>query len=158
MTGPIVAHDIMVTKLVTLSPEMTLIDAARLLLRNRISGAPVVNDEGELIGIFSEQDVMSALIDAVYEDLPSSDVRNYMSRDLQTIDEDLDLLAIAQIFRSKGYRRLPVVRDQKLVGQISRRDVMAAVVKLLEPTAARRSATLYLSALRERQEVPLGLP
>ena len=152
MTDPILAKDIMVTKLITLSPHVKMIEAAKLLLKNCISGAPVVNEKGELIGIFSEQDVMSALIDAVYEDLPASDVGNYMSRDVETIHEDLDLLSIAQIFRSRGFRRLPVVRDQKLVGQISRRDVMAAVVRLLEPAAGRKSAILYLSALRDPPE------
>jgi len=145
----------MVTKLVTLSPEMKLVEASKLLLKNRISGAPVVDQQGALIGIFSEQDVMTALIDAVYDELPSSEVRNFMSRDLYTIHEDLDLLSIAQIFRSKGFRRLPVVRDQKLVGQISRRDVMAAVIKLLEPSADHKSAVLYLSALRQPPEAPL---
>ena len=155
MPGPILAGDIMVTKLVTLSSHMQLRDAAKLLLKNRISGAPVVNEDGELVGMFSEKDVMSALIDAVYEELPSSEVRNYMSQELQTIGEDLDLLAIAQIFQSQGLRRLPVVRGQKLIGQISRRDVMAAVVKLLEPASDHKSAVLYLSALRERPEAPL---
>ena len=76
---------------------------------------------------------MRALIDAVYDELPSTEVRNFMSTDLFTINEDLDLLSIAQIFQSRGFRRLPVTRDQRLVGQISRRDVMDAVVKLLEP-------------------------
>jgi CBS domain-containing protein len=151
----IVARDIMVTRLVTLSPEMKLREAAKLLLKNRISGAPVVNDRGELIGVFSEQDVMSALIDAVYDELPSSEVGKFMSRDVYTIHEDMDLLAIAQIFQSRGFRRLPVVRDQQLVGQISRRDVMAAVIKMLEPTSDRKSATLYLSALREPPPAPL---
>ncbi len=99
---------------------------------------------------------MSALIDAVYEELPNTEVRNYMSRDLYTIHEDMDLLAIAQIFRSRGFRRLPVVRGQELVGQISRRDVMAAVVKLLEPASDHKSAILYLSALREPPEAPLN--
>jgi len=145
----------MVTKLVTLSPQMRLREAAKLLLKNRISGAPVVNGGGELIGIFSEQDMMRALIDTVYDELPSSEVRNYMSRDPYTIKEDLDLLSIAQTFQSKGFRRLPVVCDQRLVGQISRRDVMEAVVKLMEPASDRKSAILYLSALREHPETPL---
>ncbi|MFV2067205.1 MAG: CBS domain-containing protein [Pirellulales bacterium] len=155
MAGPILARDIMVTTLITLSPEMKLRDAAKLLLKNRISGAPVVNEKGDLIGIFSERDVMSALIDAVYDHLPSSEVRSYMSQDLHTIHEDLHLLSIAHIFQSKGLRRLPVVRDKHLVGQISRRDVMAAVLKLLEPATDRKAAILYLSALREPPEAPL---
>ena len=149
MSRPIVAGDIMVTKLITLSPDMKLREAAKLLLKSRISGAPVVDKEGDLIGVFSEKDVMGALIDAIYDELPSSEVRSYMSRDLHTITEDVDLLAIAQIFQTQGFRRLPVVRDRKLVGQISRRDVMAAVIKLLEPAADRKAAVLYLSALRE---------
>jgi CBS domain-containing protein len=155
MIGPLVARDIMVTKLVTLTPEMKLREAAKLLLKNCISGAPVVDADGELIGVFSEQDVMSALIDTVYEELPSTEVGSHMSRELYTIHEELDLLSIAQVFQSKGFRRLPVVRDQKLVGQISRRDVMAAVVKMLEPTNDRKSAVLYLSALREPPQAPL---
>ncbi len=155
MPGHILARDIMVTKLITLSPEMKLREAAKLLMKNCISGAPVVSAKGKLLGIFSEQDVMSALINAVYDDLPSSEVRNYMSKKLYTINEDLDLLSIAQVFRSKGFRRLPVVRDEHLVGQISRRDVMAAVIKLLEPTADRKAAVLYLSALHEPPEPPL---
>lgn len=155
MAGPILARDIMVTNLVTLSPQMQLRQASKLLLKNRISGAPVVNDAGDLIGIFSEQDVMIALIDAVYDDLPSSEIGNFMSRDLYTIHEKMDLLSIAQIFKSKGYRRLPVVQEQKLVGQISRRDVMAAVVKLIEPASDHKSAVLYLSALREPPQAPI---
>ncbi len=155
MPGHILARDIMVTKLITLSPEMKLREAAKLLMKNCISGAPVVSAEGKLLGIFSEQDVMSALINAVYDDLPSSEVHNYMSKNLYTISEDVDLLSIAQDFRSKGFRRLPVVRDEHLVGQISRRDVMAAVIKLLEPTADRKSTVLYLSALREPPDAPL---
>jgi CBS domain-containing protein len=78
-----------------------------------------------------------------------------MSRDLHTIGEDMDLLAIAQIFQTQGFRRLPVVAGERLVGQISRRDVMAAVIKLLEPATDRRTAILYLSTLKEPPEAPL---
>ena len=155
MAKQILARDFMVTKLITLSPDIKMLEAAKLLLKNRISGAPVVDKTGELIGVFSERDVMSALLDAVYDDLPEAEVQNYMSRDLRTINEDTDLLAIAQIFQTQGFRRLPVVRDGKLVGQISRRDVMAAVAKLLEPATDRKTAVLYLSALREHPGVPL---
>jgi CBS domain-containing protein len=155
MSGPVLAKDIMVTKLVTLSPTIGLREAAKLLLKNRISGAPVVNEQGQLLGIFSEKDLMTALIDAVYDELPSSEVSAYMSRQLHTIEEDTDLLSIAQVFLTKNLRRLPVVREGKLVGQISRRDVMSAVVKLLEPASDHKTAILYLSALREPPEAPL---
>jgi CBS domain-containing protein len=114
-----------------------------------------VGQDGNLIGVFSEKDVMSALIDAAYDEFPSAEVSTYMSRDLRPITEDVDLLTIAQIFKSEGLRRLPVVRGQQLVGQISRRDVMKSVVKLLEPTEDRKAAGLYLSALRTANERPL---
>lgn len=155
MSRPVLARDIMITKVLTLSPGTHLRDAAKFLLKHNISGAPVVNEAGELVGMFSEQDMMSALIDAAYDNLPSSEVGNNMSGELHTIDEELDLLAVAQLFQNKGLRRLPVVRNGKLIGQLSRRDVIAAVVKLLEPTSDRKSAILYLSALREPPEAPL---
>ena len=82
----------MVTKLITLTPDMKLLDAAKLLIKNRISGAPVVDQDGNLIGVFSEKDVMSALIDAAYDEFPSAEVSSYMSRDLHPITEDVDLL------------------------------------------------------------------
>jgi CBS domain-containing protein len=155
MTKSINARDIMVTKLITLRPDMKLLDAAKLLIKNSISGAPVVDQQGQLIGVFSEKDVMSALIDAVYSEAPSAEVSSYMSRDLHTITEDVDLLSIAQVFMREGFRRLPVVRDQQLVGQISRRDVMKAVVKLMEPAKDQKTAILYLSALRAAHEHPV---
>jgi predicted transcriptional regulator len=62
------------------------------LFKNSISGAPVVDESGNLIGVFSEKDVMGALINAVYDEFPSVEVSSYMSRNLQTITEDTDLL------------------------------------------------------------------
>jgi CBS domain-containing protein len=155
MTKALHARDIMVTKLTTLSPDTKLLDAASLLIKKGISGAPVVDQDGNLIGVFSEKDVMSALIDVAYDEFPSAEVSSYMSRELRAITEDVDLLAIAQIFKTEGRRRLPVVRGQQLVGQISRRDVMKSVVKLLDPTEDRKLAGLYLSALRPADERPL---
>ena len=154
MSGPILAKDVMVTKLVTLRAETDLREAAKLLLKNKVSGAPVVDEAGQLVGVFSEKDLMTALIDAVYEELPSSEVQAYMETEPHTVTEELDLLSIAQIFHDNAFRRLPVVRDGKLIGQISRRDVLRAVVKLIEPAADRRTVLLYLSALKDQDEAP----
>lgn len=153
MSTHILAKDIMVTKLVTLTPDMGLRVAAKLLLKNKISGAPVVDEQGALLGVFSEKDVMTALIDAVYDDLPDGVVGSYMQDHPKTITEDLDLLSIVHIFKNEPYRRLAVVRGEKLVGQISRRDVMSAVMKLIEPAKDRQTVLLYLSALKEQDEV-----
>lgn len=156
MSVPKLARDIMKTKLFTLRVDMDLHDAAKLLIRHKISGAPVVDANTMLEGILTEKDLMTALIDAVYDDLPSTKVSAYMNRKPFTIAEDLDILSIAQIFQTKPFRRLPVVTEGKLVGQISRRDVLQTVIRLIEPANDRKTAMLYLSALRDANESPFG--
>jgi predicted transcriptional regulator len=121
------AKDIMATRLLTLTPEMDVFDAIGLLLKNRISGAPVVDDQKNFLGIFSEKTSMQVLISSAYEQLPTSRVEAFMNKDPQrVIDEDTSLLTIAQLFLDTPYRRLEVLRDGRLLGQISRRDVLQA--------------------------------
>ena len=151
------ARDFMIKKLVTLRPEMDVIDAVQMLLKNRISGAPVVDAQHKFIGIFSEKCAMQVLLDAAYEQLPSNEIRLFMDTDAQTIEPDTQLLSIAQVFLLTPYRRLPVLEEGRLVGQVSRRDVMKASLDLLKQTSHRDegSSLLYLSALVERSEAPL---
>lgn len=157
MTVPTLARDIMETKLITLTADMDLHDAAQLLVRNRISGAPVLNEDGTLEGLLTEKDLMTALIDAVYDELPSTKVSSYMNREPYTISEDLDLLSVAQLFQTHPFRRLLVVRDGRLMGLVSRRDVLKSVIKLIEPAQDHNAAMLYLSALRDNNEgAPFG--
>lgn len=119
------ASEFMSAKLVTLSPKDDVFDAIGRLLKNRISGAPVLNDDGDYLGVFSERHSMSVVIQTAYEQLPSSEVGAFMhtDRDL-VITEDTDLLRCAEIFLKTAYRRLPVLRGDKVVGQVSRRDVL----------------------------------
>lgn len=119
------ARQIMLTKLVTLSPSTNVIHAVRDLLKNHISGAPVIDSDGRFLGIFSEKTSMSVLVQAAYEQLPSAEVGVFMNTDFgRTILEDLAFLECAKIFRETPYRRLPVLRGDRLVGQVSRRDVL----------------------------------
>ncbi len=158
MPGPILAKDIMVTKLVTLAPSVDVFDAIALLLKHKISGAPVVDEQGGFVGVFSEKDCLSLLVAAVYEQLPNTKIAGFVETDARTVDETADLLSIAQIFLSTSFRRLPVVRDGKLVGQISRRDVLRAAHDSVALAVAEKpeSAILYLSSLMERNESPIG--
>ena len=149
------AKDFMVTRLVTLPPEMDVLDAVRLLLKHRISGAPVV-EAGRYLGVFSEKCSMQVLLDAAYEQLPTNEVRAFMDSDAQTIRPDTDLLSIAQVFLLTPYRRLPVVVDGELLGQVSRRDVLRAAMQALDKKAAPSVSLLYLSALVERGDAPLA--
>ncbi len=154
----ITARDFMTKRLVTLRPEMDVIEAVQRLLKNRISGAPVVDSDGKHLGVFSEKCSMQVLLDAAYEQLPSNQVRMFMDTDAQTIDCDTHLLSIAQVFLLTPYRRLPVLEEGTLVGQISRRDVLRASMNLLKssPSQDEGSSLLYLSALVERSEAPLS--
>jgi len=153
----VTARDFMVSKLVTLRPDMEVLEAVSTLLKNRISGAPVVEKDGTFLGVFSEKCSMHAILDAFYEQLPSHQVRMFMDKDAKTVDPDTHLLTIAQVFLLTPYRRLPVLEDGKLIGQISRRDVLKVVLDLLKHSPAKETGSLlYLSALVERQEAPVS--
>jgi len=155
MNGPARAKDIMVTKLVTLRPEMDVFAAINLLVKHEISGAPVIDQNENFIGIFSEKCSMNVLIKSVYDQLPSTQLFAYVETEVRTIVEETDLLTIAQIFSTTTYRRLPVLREGKLVGQISRRDVLRESNKHFQTSPDRDSALLYLSSLVERSEAPI---
>ncbi len=121
------ARDWMARDLVTAHPEMEAYEAISLLLKHQISGMPVVDGAGKLVGVLSERDCLKTLLHAQYHNLPTAFVKDLMSTDVQTIGPDTDILTIAEIFLNNKFRRLPVVDKDQLVGQISRRDVLRAV-------------------------------
>jgi CBS domain-containing protein len=149
LPATITARDMMVSNLITLSPDMDVLDAIDVLLRHRISGAPVVDRDGHFLGVFSERSCMQFVVDAAYEQLPSNVLMSFVDTDPPTIDEETDLLTIAQTFVDSSCRRLPVIDDHgRLSGQISRRDIMRAIrnqIRKAQPAVV--SAGLYLSAL-----------
>lgn len=152
------AKDFMITRLVTLPPEMDVLEAVRMLLSYQVSGAPVVDADGRFLGVFSEKCAMQVILDAAYDSLPTNEVRAFMDADAKTITPDADLLSIAQVFLLTHYRRLPVVDDQgRLLGQISRRDVMRAAMDALDLDSqpVREKSLLYLSAIFERESAPV---
>ena len=135
------AQEIMVTSLVTLRPGMLLTDAMALLLSKRVSGAPVVDDEGRLVGMLSELDCLRVLSsDEFYagDQEGMGRVADFMTEMAVTITPDTDLYGIAHYFLTKGVRRLPVIRDGKLIGQVSRRDVLRQVDETARKRATRK--------------------
>ena len=125
------ARDMMQSELITLRPDHDVFDAIAKLLDNRISGAPVIDQMGRFVGSFSEKTSMSVLLGAAYDQLPTTTVQSFMNVDPgRVIDENLDLLDVAKIFLETPYRRLPVVRDGRLLGQIRRRDVLSCALHL----------------------------
>lgn len=149
------AADIMTSKLVTLDPEMDVFKAIEILIKNKISGAPVIDKHRRLLGMFTEKSCLEVLVDAAYEGLPANFVGSFMSEPADTISTDAGMLSMAQIFLNKRTRRLPVIDDGKLVGQVSRRDLIGATMKLVSKSKDRNNNLLYLSALREMQDSPV---
>lgn len=153
---PTIARDIMVTNLVTLTPEMDVFDAIDRLLKNKISGAPVVDTDGSFVGVFSEQCSISLLVAAAYDNAPTNRIDRFVDRDVATIEPETDLLAIAERFINSHQRRLPVLENGRLVGQISRRDVLKAARALLQLAPTKESSTLYLSGVIDKKDAPIG--
>ena len=118
--------DYMSQKLVTFHPQTNVIEALTTILDNHITGAPVVDEAGQLVGILSEVDLMAVVIQDSYYDEGLGIVADYMRTQVDTVDPDTDIYSVAQRFLREHRRRYPVVRDGKLVGQLSRRDVLQA--------------------------------
>jgi len=119
--------DYMARTLVTFKPDTPVLDAVHVLVKNRIAGAPVVDDEGNLVGMLSELDCMKVALQAGYHGEYGGPVRDYMSKGVQTVNAEMSIVDLAEVFIDKRYRRFPVTDNNRLVGQISRRDVLRAL-------------------------------
>ena len=129
---PILVSDHMATRLITFKPEQSINEVIETLLSKRISGAPVVNDENELIGVISEGDCLKEVVKGKYGNLPilSGKVSEHMSTQVVSISSETNIFEAAKMFLGRRIRRFPVIKDGKLIGQISQKDIMKAVLKL----------------------------
>lgn len=130
MIQSIMVKDYMSASLVTFAPDMDVMNAIDVLVKNRISGAPVIDDHGNLIGLLSEKDCMKVAIQAGYYEELGGRVADYMTKRVITVESESSVLETAKLFMEKGPRRYPVVEDNRLVGQISRRDVLRALTEM----------------------------
>ena len=145
MLHSIRVSDYMAKRLIVLQSDMSIDTAIKLLLRHGVSGAPVLNEIGELVGMFSESDCLKDIVQSCYHETNAGMVKDVMFTQIQSIHPDQSILDAAEIFLKDRRRRLPVLDDQgRLVGQISRRDVLRAMDELShQPLEAHRtSATL----------------
>ena len=125
----ILVSDYMTKKLITFKPEDSLDHVIHLLISNKISGGPVVNDQNELIGIISETDCIKHISESKYYNMPSDSnntVAKKMITNVDTIDKDMNIFDAAAKFINSKRRRFPVVENGKLIGQISQKDVLKA--------------------------------
>ena len=129
-------RDCMDTSFVKLHPTMNVYHAIETLLNNRITGAAVVDDGGNLVGILSERDCLKTLLHGAYNNMPLAQVADYMTTEVETIPPTWDVVAAADFFHKHIYRRLLVVEDGKLVGQITRRDLLRAIQDIMKKQRA----------------------
>ena len=122
--------DFMVTDVLTVPPGMEILHAVRLLLDCKLSGAPVVEEADELVGMLTKKDCFKAALNAAYYNEWSGTVDQYMTRAPETLDAGLDIVSAAERFLATPYRRFPVVEDGRLVGLLSRSDLLRAFVQL----------------------------
>ncbi|MGB5557606.1 MAG: CBS domain-containing protein [Paracoccaceae bacterium] len=119
--------DYMARELVTLSPETEINQAMHILLDRHFSGAPVLNAEGRLVGVLSKKDCLKAALHASYYRDWGGTVAQYMATDVQTLDAEMDIVSAAEAFVASSFRRFPVLREGRLVGQVSRADILRAL-------------------------------
>ena len=122
--------EFMAKQLITFQSDTPIETAMESFLENKISGAPVIDNQGKLVGVLSEKDCMRTLFESSYYNNLGGFVKEYMSTDLKTINIHDTLSNVADEFIKSRFRRFPVMEGDKLVGQISRRDILRAIVKL----------------------------
>ncbi|MBL0373590.1 CBS domain-containing protein [Rhizobium sp. KVB221] len=163
------AKDVMTTTIVSVSPENSVRHAAEIMLINHVSGLPVIDNSGLLVGIISEGDLIrrtelgSEAITSLSDGVLPAEERAYafirrsswkigdaMSRNPIAIDEDTSLARISRLMQEHGIKRIPVTRNGELIGIVSRADLLKAIIMAeLDEIAAgdealRRSITVRL--------------
>ncbi len=133
---PILVGDHMSTNLTLFDPDDSIDQVIQILTQKRISGAPVVDSNQNLVGIISEVDCLKEIIKGKYTNTPkiSGTVKDYMTRDVVTLDPEMSIFDAAQRFLDLKIRRFPVMKDGRLIGQISLSDVIRAIPSLKATT------------------------
>ena len=126
----------MATDLITFSPDTDVIEVIRTFLKENISGAPVLNEKKEVVGLIDDKDCLRLLVDSVYHNEPIANIRveSYMTSVMKVIDISANVVDAAKIFLETKYKRLLVINEEgKLIGQISRADILEAIETIYVP-------------------------
>jgi len=120
-------QEIMDTKVPTLSASTPVLDAIDFLLKNRVTGAPVLDAGGTLLGILTEKDCLQLVARSPEPENVRDLVGDLMTTELVTIPPTMDIYYTAGLFLKKSFRRFPVVEDGRLVGAVTRFDILRAI-------------------------------
>lgn len=130
LPSPITARDCMTAAVISLTPDMEIMQAMQLFVEHQISGAPVLDERGNLVGMLTERDCLQTVIVGGYHgNSTSGRVSEYMTREVVWVEAETSLLDVADRFVTAKFRRYPVLADHRLVGIVSRRDVIRAVLR-----------------------------
>lgn len=121
-----VAKDIMTTQVMTVKAETSIKEAMKLLVGIEISGLIVTDDQNNIVGVVTERDLMVA-----YDFLKEikAPIKDYMNTHILSVTEDTPIDEISKLLVQGDIRRVPVLRDNKVVGLISRRDILKSILK-----------------------------
>ncbi|MCK6409110.1 MAG: CBS domain-containing protein [Thauera sp.] len=130
MLGSLFVKDYMAGDRLAFSPTTDLLKAVSLLVKHGLSGAPVVDENRRVVGFLSEKDCLKAALDASYFRRDEGTVEDFMSRDVTSIAADASLIDAIEVFLAKHYASLPVVEGARLIGQLSRHDILKGLERV----------------------------
>lgn len=124
--------DCMSPNIILFRKGQSIIEVVETIMRYRISGGPVVDENDKLIGVISEGDCIKQISDSRYYNMPMelTMIEDYMTKGIDTISPDTNLFDAAQKFISSKHRRFPVVENDKILGIVSQKDVLRTALML----------------------------
>lgn len=122
-------RDLMTTDVVAVGPTTSTRDAARMMFRYRISGLPVVDADDHLLGIITEGDFLAMELERAQKGDAPAEVQDVMSQAVINVSPDLEIMDAARYMHSEGVKRVVVVEDGRMVGILSRFDIVAAFTR-----------------------------
>lgn len=128
----ITVRDCMSQSMILFKKEQSIIEVVDMLIKFRVSGGPVVDDQKRVIGIISEGDCVKQISESRYYNMPMEDtsVEKYMSKEVETMPPDTNLFDAANLFLRSKRRRFPVVEDGKIIGIVSQKDILRTALML----------------------------
>lgn len=117
--------EIMVKKVITINESESIKGVCKMLVSQKLSGVPVVDAKDNLVGFISERDIIAAVGSKGFEGMKVSDV---MTRKVLSIEENTPMEQVSQLFTDKPFRYIPVTKSGKLVGIVSRKDVIGRLL------------------------------
>ena len=176
------AHDVMTRDVISIDPDSTVLQAARLMLQHRISGLPVIDNAGDLVGVLSEGDFLRrretgterkrsrwleflmgpGTIASEYTRSHGSKVGEVMTTEVQTVDENAGLEDIIELMERHRIKRVPVMCGTQVVGIVTRSNLMHAMVSMarVTPAAAKDDSAIraqMLTAMQQERWAPAAV-